>query len=60
MTSITANRSNAIKESKQRKLFRLLNILFLTLVCVVVVIPIWNVVITSFAEDKDVMGGVKE
>lgn len=47
-----------IKESGSRKLFRLFNALFLMLVCVIVVIPIWNVVVTSFAQDQDVMGGV--
>lgn len=58
MTSAIAKHSNSIKESTQRKLFRAFNALFLTIVCVIVVIPIWNVIITSFAEDKDVMGGV--
>lgn len=47
-----------IKESKARKVFRLFNGIFLAIVCIIIVIPIWNVVITSFAEDKDVMGGV--
>ncbi len=50
--------STAIRESNARKLFRVINGLFLALVCIVVVIPIWNVVVTSFAQDKDVMGGV--
>ncbi|MBQ8654187.1 MAG: carbohydrate ABC transporter permease [Clostridia bacterium] len=50
--------SNVIKESAARKVFRVFNVLFLTLVCFIVVIPIWNVLITSVAEDKDVMGGV--
>lgn len=58
MIQAKINRSNVIKESDQRKLFRLFNVIFLTLVCVIVVIPIWNVIITSVAEDKDVMGGV--
>ena len=48
----------AIRESNARKIFRVVNGLFLALVCIVVVIPIWNVVVTSFAQDKDVMGGV--
>lgn len=48
---------NHIKESPSRKAFRVFNALFLTIVCLVVVIPIWNVVVTSFAQDKDVMGG---
>lgn len=47
-----------IRESRARKVFRVFNALFLALICVIVVIPIWNVVVTSFAEDKDVMGGV--
>ena len=50
--------STAIRESNARKIFRVVNGLFLALVCIVVVIPIWNVVVTSFAQDKDVMGGV--
>lgn len=51
-------KKNHIKESKSRIAFRILNTIMLTLICLVVIIPIWNVVITSFAEDKDVMGGV--
>lgn len=47
-----------IKESGSRKIFRLFNTFFLMLVCIIVVIPIWNVVVTSFAQDQDVMGGV--
>lgn len=47
-----------IKESGSRKIFRLFNTFFLILVCIIVVIPIWNVVVTSFAQDQDVMGGV--
>ncbi|MTK06498.1 MAG: carbohydrate ABC transporter permease [Hungatella sp.] len=47
-----------IKESNSRKIFRLFNALFLAVVCIIVVIPIWNVVVTSFAQDQDVMGGV--
>ncbi len=49
---------NAIKESVARKAFRVFNTVFLAMICFIVVIPIWNVIITSFAEDKDVMGGV--
>ena len=55
---MTAKRANAIRESNARKAFRICNVIFLTLVCVIVVIPIWNVLITSLAADKDVMGGV--
>ncbi len=47
-----------IRESRSRRIFRIFNALFLSLICVIVVIPIWNVIVTSFAEDKDVMGGV--
>ena len=50
--------ANTIKESPQRKAFRVFNVIFLTIVCTIVVIPIWNVLITSLAEDQDVMGGV--
>lgn len=49
---------NEIRESNARKAFRAFNAIFLGLVCFVVVVPIWNVIVTSFAEDKDVMGGV--
>ena len=49
---------NKIRESNARKIFRVFNALFLAIVCIIVIIPIWNVIITSFAEDKDVMGGV--
>ena len=42
--------STAIRESNARKIFRVVNGLFLALVCIVVV--------TSFAQDKDVMGGI--
>lgn len=51
-------KNSHIKESGSRKLFRVCNVLFLTIVCIIVVIPIWNVVVTSFAKDQDVMGGV--
>lgn len=46
-----------IKESRSRKLFRLFNGIFLAIVCIIIIIPIWNVVVTSFSQDKDVMGG---
>lgn len=46
-----------IKESRSRKVFRLFNGIFLAIVCIIIVIPIWNVVVTSFSQDKDVMGG---
>lgn len=49
-------KKSGIRESNARIAFRIINGLLLLGVCVVVVIPIWNVLITSFAEDKDVMG----
>ncbi len=54
---MTARRTGAIRESRARKVFRAYNALQLTLICVIVIIPIWNVLITSFSEDRDVMGG---
>ncbi|MEY8353247.1 carbohydrate ABC transporter permease [Lachnospiraceae bacterium 54-53] len=47
-----------IRESGARKAFRVFNAVFLAIVCIIIVIPIWNVAVTSFAEDQDVMGGV--
>lgn len=55
---LARSRANAIRESTGRRVFRVCNWLFLTLICLVVVVPIWNVIVTSLAEDKDVMGGV--
>lgn len=49
---------NQIRESNARIAFRIFNAIFLAMICIIVVIPIWNVLVTSFAEDKDVMGGV--
>lgn len=46
------------KESGARKVFRIFNIFFLSGICLIIIIPIWNVLITSFAEDKDVLGGM--
>lgn len=48
--------NNKIKESFGRKVFLWINRIFLTLVCLAVIIPIWNVLITSLAKDIDVMG----
>lgn len=48
--------TNYIKETKGRKLFNIINKLVLALICLIVIIPIWNVLITSVAEDKDVIG----
>lgn len=58
MQQVRTCRKNRIKESGYRIAYRIFNGLFLALICVVVILPIWNVVITSLAEDKDVMGGV--
>lgn len=44
------------KQNTGRVIFSILNKLFLTLVCLTILIPIWNVLITSFAKDIDVMG----
>ena len=49
-------KNTAIKEPFSRKVFNVINWIILTFVCLIVVIPIWNVIITSFAEDADVMG----
>ncbi len=46
-----------IKESRARKVFRFFNGVFLAVICIIIIIPIWNVVVTSFSQDKDVMGG---
>lgn len=54
---ITARHTGVIRESTARKAFRVFNTILLTLICVIVIIPIWNVLITSFSEDRDVMGG---
>jgi putative aldouronate transport system permease protein len=45
-----------IKESRGRKVFNVCNKIILALICLSIIIPIWNVVITSFAKDKDVIG----
>lgn len=47
-----------IRDSGWRMAYRIFNGIFLAVVCTIVVLPIWNIVITSLAEDKDVMGGV--
>ncbi|HOE88829.1 MAG: L-arabinose transport system permease protein AraQ [Spirochaetes bacterium ADurb.Bin315] len=49
-------KSNTIRESTSRKVFRAFNMIFLTFVCLIFIIPIWNVLITSVAKDIDVMG----
>lgn len=45
-----------VKESFSRKVFNVINKIILTLVCLSVLIPIWNVLVTSVAKDIDVMG----
>lgn len=45
-----------IKESRGRKVFNVCNKIILALICLSIIVPIWNVVITSFAKDKDVIG----
>ena len=42
--------------SASRKAFNFFNKIFLALVCLAIIIPIWNVIITSVAIDADVMG----
>jgi putative aldouronate transport system permease protein len=49
-------KSQAIKGSKGRKIFLLLNWVLLGFICLIFIIPIWNVLITSFAKDIEVMG----
>ena len=43
-----------IRESGGRKLFRVINTLLLAFICLIFIIPIWNVLITSVAKDIDV------
>ena len=45
-----------IRESKSRKAFHVINALILAFICLVFIIPIWNVLVTSVAKDIDVMG----
>ncbi len=47
-----------IENSFPRKMFVLLNGTILFCVCMVFIIPLWNVIITSLAQDEDVMGKV--
>lgn len=48
--------TRTIRESSGRKVFNWFNRIFLALVCISILIPIWNVLITSFSKDIDVMG----
>lgn len=45
-----------LRDSRGRKVFRVLNVLILAFICLIFIIPIWNVLITSVAKDVDVMG----
>ncbi len=47
---------NHIKVSTGRRVFNIFNVIFLAFVCLIFLVPIWNVLITSFAKDIDVMG----
>ncbi len=47
---------SAIRETTSRKVFNVINKIILAFVCLIVIIPIWNVLITSVAEDQDVIG----
>lgn len=46
----------SIKETTARKVFRIINTFLLIFICLIFIIPIWNVVITSLAQDIDVIG----
>ena len=48
--------NSTIRETKGRKVFNWINRIVLALICLVIIIPIWNVLITSVAVDRDVMG----
>lgn len=47
---------SSIRESKSRKTFHVINVFILAFICLIFIIPIWNVLITSLAKDIDVMG----
>ena len=48
--------TKTIKETNGRKVFNWINRIFLLVICLAISVPIWNVLITSVAVDKDVMG----
>ena len=48
--------TKTIKETNGRKVFNWINRIFLLMICLAIIVPIWNVLITSVAVDKDVMG----
>lgn len=47
---------SAIRETTGRKVFNIINKIILAFVCLIVIVPIWNVLITSVAVDRDVIG----
>ena len=48
--------TKTIKETNGRKVFNWINRIFLLVICLAIIVPIWNVLLTSVAVDKDVMG----
>ena len=48
--------TKTIKETNGRKVFNWINRTSLLVICLAIIVPIWNVLITSVAVDKDVMG----
>lgn len=48
--------TKTIKETNGRKVFNWINRIFLLVICLAIIVPIWNVLVTSVAVDKDVMG----
>ena len=48
--------TKTIKETNGRNVFNWINRIFLLVICLAIIVPIWNVLITSVAVDKDVMG----
>jgi len=45
------------QDDLSRRIFVICNFLMLTLVSVIVLLPLWNIMITSVAQDKDVLAG---
>ncbi|MBN2545975.1 MAG: carbohydrate ABC transporter permease [Spirochaetes bacterium] len=50
--------NNKIKNSFGRKVFVVFNGILLFCICLVFIVPLWNVLITSVAKDQDVLGNV--
>lgn len=40
-----------------RKVFNVFNYVFLAVVCLIIIIPMWNIIITSVSQDKYILGG---